>query len=280
MNGLSKAIGGFLGFLLAGPGGCLLGILIGHIFDRNLIKSQTTHHHYAQYDTATQGAFLETTFLIMGYLAKLDGRVSEATIQQAQMVMKKLELNDQQRRQAMQWFNEGKQSHFSLRATLQKLITIGQYHQSLLQRFLDIQTQVAFADNLRLSYKKQQVLEEIYRILGFSLLQFNWFDPFMDATAQSRIFYEEYTQYYHSQGNTQTQYHAPSELKAAYQLLGISPQTPHVEVKKAYRRLMSQYHPDKLASQGLSKAQLAKANEKTQRIKAAYDKICKAKGFV
>jgi DnaJ-domain-containing protein 1 len=36
MKGLSKIVGGFLGFLLAGPGGCLLGILIGHIFDKNM----------------------------------------------------------------------------------------------------------------------------------------------------------------------------------------------------------------------------------------------------
>ena len=276
MNGLSKAIGGFLGFLLAGPGGCLLGILIGHIFDRNLIHSKTSYQTYSQ----PNSVFLESTFLVMGHLAKLNGVVSKASIQKAQEVMQQLQLDDNERRKAMQWFNEGKQPHFSLQSALQKLIKVGRHDQRLLQGFLDIQTQVAFADGKALSPKKQHALETIYRLLGFSLLQFNWFDPFIEATTQGRIFYEDYTDHYNTQHKHYTPHYTSSELSKAYQLLGVSSQATQAEVKKAYRKLMSQYHPDKLASQGLNKTQLEKANEKTQRIKAAYDKICQTKGFI
>jgi DnaJ like chaperone protein len=45
------------------------------------------------------------------------------------------------------------------------------------------------------------------------------------------------------------------------------------EVKKAYRRLMSQHHPDKLVSKGLPEEMIKLANEKTQQIRKAYERI-------
>ena len=62
-------------------------------------------------------------------------------------------------------------------------------------------------------------------------------------------------------------------LANAYEMLSVSPGDSDAEVKKAYRRLMSQHHPDKLVAKGLPEEMMKLATEKTQEIKAAYEVI-------
>ena len=62
-------------------------------------------------------------------------------------------------------------------------------------------------------------------------------------------------------------------LDAAYEILGVSKAATDADVKKAYRRLMSQHHPDKLIAKGLPDEMVKLATEKTQKIKAAYEEI-------
>lgn len=51
-----------------------------------------------------------------------------------------------------------------------------------------------------------------------------------------------------------------------------------IPVKRAYRRLMNEHHPDKLVAKGLPPEMMEMAKEKAQQIQAAYDLICKVKG--
>ena len=53
--------------------------------------------------------FSKQTFLVMGRIAKADGRVSEDEIQMASAIMREMRLSDQQRRAAIDLFNQGKQ---------------------------------------------------------------------------------------------------------------------------------------------------------------------------
>ena len=48
-------------------------------------------------------------------------------------------------------------------------------------------------------------------------------------------------------------------------------------MKKAYRRLMNQHHPDKLIAKGLPEEMVRLATEKTQEIKAAYEQVKKSR---
>ncbi|MDH5649967.1 MAG: DnaJ domain-containing protein, partial [Gammaproteobacteria bacterium] len=68
-----------------------------------------------------------------------------------------------------------------------------------------------------------------------------------------------------------------SNLVHAYTLLGIKENATDAEVKTAYRKLMSQHHPDKLVSRGLPEEMMKLATEKTQEIKAAYEAIVAAR---
>jgi DnaJ like chaperone protein len=62
-------------------------------------------------------------------------------------------------------------------------------------------------------------------------------------------------------------------LSQAYAILGVGHTATDADVKKAYRRLMNQHHPDKLIAKGLPEEMIRIATEKTQQIKTAYEQI-------
>jgi len=68
-------------------------------------------------------------------------------------------------------------------------------------------------------------------------------------------------------------------LRGAYTALGVDPSDDKATVKRAYRRLMSQHHPDKLVSKGLPEEMIKLATDKTQHIQKAYEKIKESKGW-
>lgn len=275
MNIWGKIIGGFFGFLLAGPFGLIIGIFIGHLFDRGL-----THHQGWSFSAANQSiaqqVFFDSTFLVMGHIAKLDGRVSEAEIQAARAIMNRLGLNEAMRQKAINMFNQGKLASFNLEETLQKLAQACQRNKVLLKLFVEIQMQTALAEH-HLTPEKQKVLQKICQYLGFAPLNFSLFEHlfnFEQAFRQQSGYQQQQGGYYHS-SHSRHQLH----LKDAYAILGVSETATPAEIKKAYRKQMSQHHPDKLLAKGLPEEMIKIATEKTQNIKAAYERICAAKGM-
>jgi DnaJ like chaperone protein len=278
MSYWGKLIGGFCGLLLAGPFGLLLGIIIGHIFDRGLTRGGW--HVGAGNQAQSQQAFFNATFLAMGYIAKADGRVSEAEIQAARSAMDRMGLGEAQRQKAMDLFTQGKQSDFNLDQTLTDLLQACHRNKTLLRMFVELQVQAARADGV-VSPQKQQVLQQICQRLGFAPLSFVSFEDLFGAFARGyqqahqQQGYGGYRQY--SQQTAPPRYQ--TSLKDAYTLLNITEAATDADVKRAYRRMMSQHHPDKLVSKGLPEEMIKLATEKTQNIKAAYEQICAARGI-
>lgn len=260
-----KLIGGFFGALLAGPFGVVIGVLIGHAFDRGLNISHVFVGSQSGVHTHSQEVFFNSTFLVMGHIAKADGYVSEREIQVAESVMARLGLTGAAKQKAINFFREGKQSSFNLEKTLDDLFQACRRNPILLQMFVEIQWQVAHADG-SLSADKQQIFQTICQRLGITLYNFSAFEDF---------FRTGYQQSY-QRAETVT---PRNKLSEAYKLLGITETASDAEVKKAYRRLMSQNHPDKLIAKGLPEEMVKLATEKTQNISAAYDLVCKARGM-
>ena len=82
----------------------------------------------------------------------------------------------------------------------------------------------------------------------------------------------------HHQRGASAQPKKPS-IDQSYAILGVDKGASDAEVKKAYRRLMSQHHPDKLVAKGLPEEMMKVATEKTHEIRQAYEAIKAARGF-
>ncbi|MBA2657049.1 MAG: co-chaperone DjlA [Tatlockia sp.] len=278
-----KLIGAFLGYLFAGPAGAFVGILIGNFIDRSLFEhfSQPYWRYHVENQEQIQQIFFEATFSVMGHIAKADGRVSPQEIAMAKTLMADMGLTPEQKIAAQNFFNQGKSTNFNLEKIIRELRENCSANPELLKLFMDIQYRSAQTDGF--SEKKLQALDLIFRRLGFAPIrdQYRFYEDFgrhSSSQQQSSNSSRQRSGNYNG-GYQNTQQSAQSTLQSAYALLELDRNANKQETKKAYRRLISRNHPDKLIAQGLPEAMIKIANEKTQKITKAYDVICEAKGW-
>jgi DnaJ like chaperone protein len=136
--------------------------------------------------------------------------------------------------------------------------------------FLEIQLQAAYADG-ELAPAEDALLQRICARLGIPLGVYRGLERMVRAErhfagAGARA------------GGGQPPRRGPT-LEDAYAMLNVSPESSDAEVKRAYRRLMSQHHPDKLVAKGLPEEMMKLATQKTHEIRQAYDKVKAARGF-
>lgn len=265
MGWWGKLIGGAFGFMLGGPLGAILGAVLGHNFDRGLERLKLEYAGGSADPERIQAAFFTATFSIMGHIAKADGRVSEREIALARQVMAHMRLNEEQKRAAIGLFNQGKQPDFPLDAALAQFRRECHRRRQLLQMFLEIQIFTALADG-ELHATERAALLHIADQLGFSRADFERLVAMVRAQQ-------------HFAGGAAGAPPARGSLSDAYAVLGVSRNASNDEVKRAYRRLMNQHHPDKLVAKGLPEEMMEIAKEKSQEIRAAYDRIREARGM-
>ena len=247
-------LGGTFGYLVGGPIGALLGAALGRLsrFALSGVELQSTDGASRE---RTQVAFFTATFGVMGHVAKADGRVSPDEIGLANRVMDHFGLTDDQRRAARALFNEGKAARFPLDDVLDQLRQECGRATNLLRLFLEIQVQAAWADG-GVHAAERRVLMRVASRLGFPDEAYVELERLVGGAAA-----------------TEPRAGAGPSLADAYATLGVSPNAPDAEVKRAYRRLMSRHHPDKLAAKGLPEEMMRTATERTQQIKAAWDRV-------
>ncbi|QKJ85797.1 Co-chaperone protein DjlA [Paramixta manurensis] len=269
-----KVIGLVLG-LLSGTGfwGIALGLLFGHLIDK--ARASQGQGYFANQHTR-QTLFFRTTFQVMGHLTKSKGRVTEADIQIASAFMERMQLHGQARTAAQQAFREGKQGDYPLRNKLRELRSACFGRFDLIRMFLEIQIQAAFADG-SLHPNERQVLYVIAEELGISRTQFDQFLRMMEGGQQfggAGYGYGGGS----SQGGFRQAQRGPT-LDDACNVLGVKRSDDNATIKRAYRKLMSEHHPDKLVAKGLPPEMMEMAKQKAQEIQSAYDLIRKEKGF-
>lgn len=266
MNFYGKIFGAIFGYLIYGPLGFAVGMLIGHFFDRGL--SLNIQAEKSPDVELSKKVFFKTTFTMMGYIAKLDGRISEREIQVAREAMAHLQLNSEQKLNAIEFFNQGKSPQFNFNTALDHFVKYCGRQPQLVQLFVEIQIQAALVDGQpnRLKHQVLMILCDRLKVPQSVVLQ-------MEAQR-----YTQRTYSYEQQEHAVTK-HPQDELAQAFSLLGVQDNATHAQVKKAYRKLMSQHHPDKLLAKGLPNEMIKVATEKAQRIQAAYDLVCKHRAW-
>jgi DnaJ like chaperone protein len=239
-------IGGLIGYALARWPGALIGALIAWYMTRN------TRVSVFGAASRIQSQFLDSTFAVMGAICKADGRVSEHEIRVAEMLFDRLHLRGETREMAKRAFNRGKADGFDLDAEVRTFAQATRGQRVLHQMFLQIQLSAIAADG-EAHPAERAMLMRVARGLGLSEAEVAQLEALLRG------------------GGTR----APSanQIDDAYRVLGVPSSAPDSELKKAYRRLMSQNHPDKLAAKGLPESMREIAEQKTREITAAYELI-------
>lgn len=248
-----RAIGGTIGAVIGGPLGAILGYVAGGFFDKGLKKNLGGDFSANE---RRQTAFYAATFSVLGHIAKLDGYVSPHEINFAESIMRHMSLNSDQRKVAIGLFREGKKDDFDLAAVLQQFARECGNRRNVKKVFIEIQISGAMSDG-EFNAEERSELEYIASVLGFDQADFEEILQGISIQQES------------SSGGTRV------SLSEDYKLLGLTEGASRDEVKRAYRRKMSQYHPDKLVSKGLPDEMIDIATEKTKQFRAAYERIQK-----
>jgi len=252
-------IGALLGALFGGVGGLFIGAAAGYaagvLLRRSVIGGLRV----------VQSQLIDSTFAIMGALCKADSVVTRDEIDAVERIFTMLRLQGAQREEAKAAFNRGKQPGFDLDAAVDRFARVSRRRAPLIQLFLQLQVMAVAADG-KVDPAEHQMLVRIARRLGLREQDVAQLEALLRAGAAGPS----------ARGAPP----AGDRLADAYAALGVSPDASPAEIKRAYRRLISQNHPDKLAARGLPESMRAVAEERSREINAAYDLIKSARGMV
>lgn len=249
-----------LGLWLNGLPGLFVGAAIGYLLS-NIAVSRV------QPDLELiRSRFLETSFAVMGAMCKADGVVTHDEIRVTEQLFARLHLSAEQTQAAKAAFNRGKAPDFDLDAQLDAFVQLARLDGALLQLFLQMQISAVAADG-QIHPAEHALLLRVARRLGLDELDVARLEALLRAAA----------------GGGATPSSAPpprQRLDDAYVALGLTPDASEAQIKRAYRKLMQENHPDKLAAKGLPESMRTLAEERAREINVAYDLIKKARGFV
>lgn len=250
-------IGALLGFLTGGPLGMLIGGGLGWWLGKRLRGGLLVGRGIVE----MQRQFLDSTFAVMGALCQADGHVSGNERQVLEQLMVRLRLTESARASARESFERGRANDFDLDDELARLSRLTRGQTAVRQVFLQVQLSAIAADGV-LHPAEHQMILRIARGLGCSAAEVEQIEAMLRAAQ-------------HGGPGTQE---SRSSVDEAYKVLGVSSAATDAEIKRAYRKLMSENHPDKLASRGLPESMREVAEQRTVEIGNAYQRIREARG--
>lgn len=259
---LGKWIGGILGFMSGGPLGALAGIVLGGFLDNmldgvNTPETQDTFDGYSGYQArAAQGqrnSFLFSMLVLTSYIIKADGKVMHSEMELVRNMLR-------------QNFGDvaSQQGDEILRRLFDEQKRVGEH-----------QFKTTVADCCRQIAMNMDYSQRL-QLLNF-LVMISQADGRVDPSEV--IAMKECTQWMQMSADEIDSMlgMGKDDLESAYKVLGVSPDASDAEVKRAYRNLALNHHPDKVAALGedIRKA----AEKKFQEINDAKERIWKARGL-
>ncbi|MDT8379466.1 MAG: TerB family tellurite resistance protein [Desulfotignum sp.] len=254
MSWLGKMIGGTIGFALGGPIGAVAGAAFGHAFvDRKedaYLASIPGRTGSLSSNEEAQLVFFTAAFSMLAKLCKADGQVSEKEIQVVEAFMKKdLQLDSTGQESAKNIFRQAIRSSESFEAFAMQFYSVFKTQPHIIALMMDVLFRVGTADG-SLSDAENATLRSAARIFNVSDAEFN---------------------------RLKSKYIRPADKY--YAVLKCDETASNEEIKKQYRKLVTEYHPDKIQAKGLPEEFIKFANDKFAEIQEAYDQIRKKRGF-
>jgi DnaJ like chaperone protein len=247
-----------IGLRLDGPVGLVIGAAVGYVLS-NILTARV-----AGGLQQVRSQFLETSFAVMGALCKADGVVTRDEILVTEQLFVRLGLSPEQMAAAKAAFNRGKAPEFDLDGHVDDFARATRGSGVLLQLFLQMQLLAVAADG-QVHPAERAMLVRVARRLGLSEADVAQLEALLRASAEG--------------GAPTGAAPAQQRLDDAYVALGVKPDATESEIKRAYRKLISDNHPDRLAAKGMPESMRAIAEERAREINVAYDLIKRARGF-
>ena len=247
-----KVIGGVAGFALGGPLGAIMGAVAGHAVDK--VKAQeagagpSTFTGYGP--DARQVAFTTAIIVLSAKMAKADGRVTPDEIAAFKRIFQIPE--DEQKAVAQIW-GEAKRDAAGYEPYAQQIAGLFRNEPQVLEELLGALFHIANADGV-MHPEEMKMLTQVAMIFGF------------DAPAFARV-------------KARHMGAAGAAENDPYEILDIAHDASDDAVKKKYRELIRENHPDVLMAKGVPQEFIDLANEKMAAINAAYDRVAKQRGL-
>lgn len=245
-----------------------------------------------------QELFFRTVFTLLGYVAKRDGAINQQEVKRTETYMEKMDLDAVHKREAIRLFKMGADPQFNIDKTIQQFRWLAEKSPNLVQILLVYLINLARVDGL-LVKKEIEAVQKVALGLGYSDITFQHLLKVVAAQnqfGQQKNASNPTTQFKGaSPENCSTDTPFPNQkaekskksceeqvkdfetrsdqLSAAYDVFDVSPSASDAEIKKSYRNLVNQYHPDKLTALGLPPYMMQSATECFQKIQAAYEYI-------
>jgi len=255
MSWYGKIIGGSVGAIF-GPAGMMAGASFGHYYDNKSKDGNSQgpgpeQPQPAPMSKAERNSILfNNTFAMMAKMAKADGYVTQEEVTTVKKFMAEpLLLNAESRSRATKVFNQAKNDD---------------------KPFDPLSEQFALA--FRHDIKTRAMMFEMLLAIALSdgVLHPNEDRLLLKALNDFQLNIEAYTIIRRD---------FLPEVDSLYSVMGIAPNCSDQEVKKKYRELSREYHPDKMAAANVSDSVKKLAEEKFKEINQAYDTICRLRNM-
>ena len=241
-----KLIGGAAGLALGGPIGAILGIAAGHGVDK-VSKFDTDEINKNFSNDQKEQIFATSVIAISAKLAKSDGKISKSEI----LAFKKIfEFPTEDEKAISSIFNSAKENIDDYKDIAEQVYKVFKSDRGLLFELLNSLFSIAYADG-ELHPKERDMLFEIAKVFQITSNEFESLNNIFKAKI--------------STDNT--------HINRSYKILGLSENASLEQVSNQYRKLIKEYHPDKLQGMGLPKEFIELANQKLSAINKAYTEI-------
>lgn len=251
-----KAVGAGVGFMVGGPLGAILGGVIGHTYDvgkeqmRGFYQRDDYSWPEVEHEFDRQYLFYVSLASLAAKMAKADGVITSEEIRAFDHFLRiDLRLSVEERKTVARIFNEAKNSPEDAIAIARQFRGLIGYHYDVLEMMVQLLFRIALADD-HLHKNEEIFIQNVASAFGMS----------------SNV-YEQIKALYIKQNDN------------AYRILGLGRNASDDEVKKTYRKLVQEYHPDRMQAKGVPEDFMKIANEKMSEINQAYDQICKERGI-
>ncbi len=241
MSWLGAGIGASIGFAIGGPIGAGIGLWLGSSVSKHKKQSATLERQ-------NQTLFFVSLFSMLGKMAKADGIVSKEEIDTLIHFMMEMKLDEEDKKAAITIFNNAKNDKYSIyEYAIQYKENASIETRAIMYKML---WKVAYSDGV-IHQQESAILQKIPPYLG---LNSNFYDRLKGEILD-----------------------IAQDVNVHYNLLGCTSSDSDAHIRKSYKRIIAEYHPDKIQSKGLPKEFVKVANEQTKRINKAYEAIKKSR---